>query len=100
MQLIEGIKKRKNIILIAMILIVIAFSLSFISSFSSTTSSTAWDGIAANSFTSGTGTSTNPYVISSASEFAYFKDLLEGENAQLCLPNGLVFLIRGQGYNQ
>ena len=75
------IKKHKSIFILTAILIVILLSWSFINSFSETTTSTAWDGTVARSFEKGTGTVKNPYVISNASEFAYFKSLLEGESS-------------------
>ena len=71
----------KNLILIAILFIVILFMWNFISSFSANIDSSAWDGIVAKSFASGTGSLDNPYVISNASEFAYFKSLLEGVDA-------------------
>lgn len=74
-------RKHKSIFVIVTMLIVILLSWSFINSFSETTTSTAWDGVVANSFKRGTGTVKNPYIISDASEFAYFKTLLEGESS-------------------
>ena len=75
-------KYRKYFILIA-IVVVILLSWTFINSFSETTESSAWDGVVAREFTSGNGTVENPYVISSASEYGYFKELLEGDDAFL-----------------
>lgn len=41
-----------------------------------------WDGVSvASSFSSGNGTLENPYVISNASEFIYFKNEIEGINS-------------------
>ena len=43
-----------------------------------------WDGVTvASSFSAGNGTFDNPYIIKSGAEFAYFKKLIEGENANL-----------------
>ena len=43
-----------------------------------------WDGVTvASSFSAGNGTLDNPYIIKSGAEFAYFKKLIEGENANL-----------------
>ena len=39
-----------------------------------------WDGTIASSFNSGAGTKESPYVISNASEFAYFKERLKNED--------------------
>ena len=72
----ELLKHYKNLIIIAILFIVIAFSWNFINSFSASNTSSAWDGVVAKGFASGTGTADNPYVISDASEFAYFKKLL------------------------
>ena len=77
------LKQHKFIILIAVLIIVIAFLWSFKSSFSEDTSSSDWNGVIARSFASGTGTENNPYIISNASEYAYFKSLLEGSDASL-----------------
>ena len=74
-------RKHKSIFILVAMLIVILLSWSFINSFSETTTSTAWDGTVAKSFKRGTGTVKNPYIISDASEFAYFKSLLEGESS-------------------
>jgi len=70
----------RKLIAITMILVVIVLTWNLISSFSASLDSSAWDGVVANKFASGTGTINNPYVISNASEFAYFKSLLEGED--------------------
>ena len=40
-----------------------------------------WDGITVNEFKKGNGTKENPYLIEDASEFIYFKSLIEGENS-------------------
>ncbi|MBR7042468.1 MAG: hypothetical protein IKI04_03095, partial [Bacilli bacterium] len=42
-----------------------------------------WDGVVASSFTSGTGTAENPYIISNAAEFAYFRNLMMSEDANI-----------------
>ena len=75
-------KQHKSVFLIA-ILIVIILAWTFIRSFSEDIDNSAWDGVVADSFTSGTGTLENPYVIANASQYAYFKSLLEGEDAAL-----------------
>ena len=85
MKVLDVVKKHKNSLFIITILFVIILTWTFISSFSETTTSSAWDGVVAKSFKSGTGTSANPYVISNASEYAYFKELLESENATIYL---------------
>lgn len=76
-------KQHKIVFIVTIMLIVTVFMWSFLNSFSETNTDSAWDGIIAKSFTSGTGTTENPYVISDASEFGYFKSLLEGEEASL-----------------
>lgn len=41
-----------------------------------------WDGVSiASSFSSGNGSLDNPYVISTSSEFMYFKSLIDGDNS-------------------
>lgn len=69
-------------ILIALLIIILCMII-FIPSWSSKVSSSAWDGVVATSFSSGNGTEENPYQISSAGEFAYFKELLQSEDATL-----------------
>lgn len=83
MQLKSIIKQHKNLILIAIIIIVTLLTWTFMHSFSEDVSDSAWDGVIADHFTSGTGTANNPYIISNASEYAYFKTLLEGDSASL-----------------
>ena len=73
--------KLNKIYVVVAIIIVIAFVWTLIKSFSVNTETSAWDGVVARSFTSGTGTENNPYVISSAAEFAYFKQLMESDDA-------------------
>ena len=46
-------------------------------------STPTWDGSIASKYNSGDGTEENPYQISSAGEFAYFKELLQSEDATL-----------------
>lgn len=77
------IRKYNKILLIIAIIIVTLLSWKLINSFSAPNTSSAWDGVVAKSFKSGTGTTKNPYVISNASEYAYFKQLLESNDALL-----------------
>ena len=84
MQLKEWVLKHKIILIIAVIFTVL-LTWNFIHSFSETVTDSAWDGVVATSFTQGNGTKENPYVISSAGEYGYFKELLEGEDALLFL---------------
>ena len=92
----EFIKRYKSVLLMAVILVAIAFTWKFINSFSETTTDSAWDGVVARDFTSGTGTQANPYVISNASEYAYFKQLLEGEDANAYIDKNFVI---ANGFN-
>ena len=62
---------------------VILLTCSLFKTFSESSSSSAWDGEVAREFHSGTGSVNNPYVISNAGEFAYFKEVLEGDEANL-----------------
>ena len=77
------IKQHNKTLLIAVIILAIILSWRLMKSFSEDTTDSGWDGVVAKEFTSGTGTEANPYVISNASEFAYFKSLLEGEDASV-----------------
>jgi len=81
MKLKQILKQYNKLILIAIILIAVVLVLPFIYSYSEDNASSAFDGIAERSFQSGTGTIDNPYVISNAGQFAYFKSLLESEDA-------------------
>ena len=83
MQLKELIKQHKIFLLAVISIIVIILTWTFINSFSEDVDDSAWDGIVANSFTSGTGTTDNPFIISNASEYAYFKSLLESADASM-----------------
>lgn len=85
MQIVDFVKKHRKILFAVTMFIVIILSWSFINSFSETTSSSAWDGVVSKSFASGTGTVNNPYVISNAGEYAYFKSMLESEDAYIYL---------------
>ena len=76
-------KKRVYLAAVLAIFISIFIVLVFPFTFSSSVTSSDWDGVVANDFTSGTGTEENPYVISSAGEFAYFKSLLESDDASI-----------------
>ena len=77
----QNSSKLNKIFIIAGILVAILLVWTLIGSFGETTESSAWDGVVAKSFTSGTGTVNNPYVISTPGELAYFKSLLEGVDA-------------------
>lgn len=75
--------KPNKIFIIITILVVILLTWTLIKSFSEVTESSAWDGVVAKSFTSGTGSLNNPYVISNPSQLAYFKLLMESEDASV-----------------
>lgn len=92
----EFIRQHKYTILIAVIIIVITFLWSFINSFSEDVTSSAWDGVVARNFASGTGSTDNPYVISNASEYAYFKQVLEGDDAIVYVDKNYVI---SNGFN-
>ena len=70
-----------SIVLLATITILLSWFI--IRTLTANVESSAWNGVVASSFKSGTGTQNNPYVISSSSEFAYLKQLLESDNAVL-----------------
>ena len=67
---------KKSILTVVIVTFVLFLLLIFPFTFSNTRTDSAWDGVVADSFTSGTGTKENPYVISSAGEFAHLKELL------------------------
>ena len=90
------IKQHKSALLIAVILIATILVWNLASSFSETVTDSAWDGVVARDFTSGTGTIQNPYVISSAAEFAYMKGLLEGDDASFYADKNYVI---ANGFN-
>ena len=83
MRIKELLIRYKKLLIIAVLFIVILLAWNLINSFSELNDSSAWDGVIARDFASGTGTVENPYVISSASEFGLFKSLLEGDDASL-----------------
>lgn len=76
-------RQQLSLFVIFGIIVAILLAWTLIYSFSSNTDSSAWDGVVANEFTSGTGSKENPYVISTAGEYAHFKELLEGTDAYL-----------------
>ena len=82
MQLKEVFFKYRIYFIIAAIAVVL-LTCSLFRTFSESSSSSAWDGEVAREFHSGTGTVNNPYVISNAGEFAYLKEVLEGDEANL-----------------
>ena len=53
----------------------------FLPSFSNTTTSSVWDGSISSEFAGGDGSEENPYLISSGSDLAYLKQLLESEES-------------------
>ena len=56
-----------------------------IPTWSETTSSSAYDGVVATSFSSGNGSQENPYQITTPNELAYFQKVLESSDANLYL---------------
>ena len=91
--------KPNKIFFAVAIIVVIAFAWALIKSFSVTTETSAWDGVVARSFTSGTGTENNPYVITSAGEYAYFKQLMESEDASVYASKNYV-VTKGFNYGE
>ncbi len=75
--LVNGIKSKKILVLLLLILAVGSLWILSIS-YSRKTTSSAWDGVVATSFKSGTGTEESPYEISTPGEYMYMKELLEG----------------------
>ena len=95
----ELLKQYKSILFIAVFIIVILLSWTLLHSYSDEVVDSGWDGVVARSFTSGTGTENNPYVISNASEFGYFKSLLEGEDANAYVNKNYV-ITNGFNYGE
>ncbi len=79
----KRIRLRKEIYVVFGIFITILLAWKLSSTLTTKVSSGAWDGVIATSFTSGNGTENNPYIINSAGEYAYFKQLMESEDAIL-----------------
>ncbi|MBR4231151.1 MAG: hypothetical protein IKR74_03220 [Bacilli bacterium] len=72
----------KRLILLMGVLAILVFFVHFNKkTFSEKTSSSIWDGTVAKSFSSGTGTSLDPYIISNGSELAYFFELINGDES-------------------
>lgn len=74
--------KLYGLILIALICLYLFIR---IPSWSSNITSSAYNGIAATSFASGNGSMENPYEIKTPNELAYFKNVLESNDANLYL---------------
>lgn len=74
-------KQHKIVFFVTIFIIVTIFMVPFLKSFSESSSDSAWDGVVAKKFASGTGTIDNPFIISNANEFGYFKELLENDDA-------------------
>ena len=81
----EVTKKHKNVLILAGLLIAIIFAIHFFNTYSEDVSDSSWDGVVATSFSGGTGSIENPFIISSAGELAYFESLLNGEDASVYL---------------
>ena len=92
----EFIIKHKFILIIAVFIFTVPFLWSIFYSFSESVTDNSWDGVVARSFASGTGTEANPYVISNAGEYAYFKQLLESSDANAYVDKNYVI---SQGFN-
>ncbi len=83
MKLQSILKKHKFIPILIVTVVISLLSWKIVSTFSVDTTTTAWDGVAATSFKSGTGSLENPYLISNAGEFAYFKNILESDDSSV-----------------
>ncbi len=79
--LLKNALKRRNILIISIVLIAIFLILPIFNTYSEDITDSSWDGVVSRSFSGGTGTAKNPYLISSASDYAYFKEVLESEDA-------------------
>ena len=77
------INNTKLISYVLLAIIAVLLSWFIINTLTANVEDSSWDGVIANSFESGTGSTKNPYVISSSGQFAYFKTLLESDSANL-----------------
>ncbi len=68
--------KKYYIYVIAIVLVFSMLGFFLHSTFSEDTSSTVWDGTIASSFASGTGTQSDPYIISNGSELAFMVSIV------------------------
>lgn len=78
------IKNKKHIIVsLTTILVIVAIfaAIKFYPTFSEKLSSSIWDGTIAESFASGDGSKSNPYIIKTGSEFALLFSKLKGEDS-------------------
>ena len=83
MQSLKKYVKNKYVLFTLLFAIVALLSWVVFRVLTATVEDSSWNGFVATSFKSGTGTKANPYVISSSSEFAYFKKLMESDSAPL-----------------
>ncbi len=74
---------RKEIYIVFGILITILLAWRIIATLTSKVSSSAWDGVVSTEFAGGNGSETNPYIIASAGDYAYFKTLMESSDASV-----------------
>ena len=71
--------KEKRLLVVSLLLFFAVNIFVIYTTFSEKTTSSVWDGSIASKFASGSGTSTDPYIINSGSELAYFFTLINGE---------------------
>ena len=74
-------RKYKFIMFITLVFMcIVSFSIPTFSKFQLPVTNNEWDGTIANSFSGGTGTISDPYIISNPSEFAFFAYSLNSNN--------------------
>ena len=73
------IKKEIYVVFGIIIAILLAWKIS--STITTKVTSSAWDGVVSTSFSGGNGSPSNPYIIGSAGDFAYYKSLMESSDA-------------------
>ena len=97
--LLNNLPKNKKLILVLVLIIItiiVSFSIPTIARRNNRAiinSTPTWDGSIASKYNSGDGTEGNPYIISNASEFAYFSEMLKTtnyENTYFKLINNIV----------
>ena len=83
--ILNKIPKQNYLILILVFILILSIMIPSLARFQNRTSINeieVWDGNVATSYRKGTGTSTDPYIISNGNEFAYFASMLKTEDYQ------------------
>ena len=79
--MLKKMRLRKEIYIVFGIIVTILLAWRISSTLTTKVSSSAWDGVVSTSFSGGNGSVDNPYIIGSAGDYAYFKNLMESSDA-------------------